>query len=133
MISVNTESLLSLIPSSATVFGTHHGATIILIMLWSSFWESLKGRTMLTTSHYFENGMAEIAFLVVIYSISPLCQMTYKKSTEADITCFLLNHIVWHWAPWDLCYSPGVIKARCVIWLGTKGQMLIISFMYSVE
>lgn len=90
LISVNTESLLSLIPSSVTVFGKHRGATIILIMLWSSFWKSLEGRTMLTTSHYSENDMAEIAFLLVIDSISPFCQMTYKKAQRQILLAFHL-------------------------------------------
>lgn len=48
-----------------------------------------------------------------------------------DIAWFPLNRLLRHCTTWDLQYYPGVIKARFVLWLGTKGQMLIISFMHN--
>lgn len=48
-----------------------------------------------------------------------------------DIAWLPLNHLLCHCTPRDLQSYCGVTKARCVLWLGTKGQMLIISFMYT--
>jgi len=62
----------------------------ISILFLKSFWESLEGGHILTTSHRSENYTAEIAFLLVLYSISPFCQMTYKKVQRQILLAFHL-------------------------------------------
>lgn len=66
-----------------------------------------------------------------LYKIFPHSVKWPIKTIWEDIAWLSLHNLLCRCAPWDLQYCPGVTKATHILWLGTKGQMLIIYFMHS--